>query len=471
MKELYFNLLLSIQTSIPSIDGIKFEEGDKTIDLILWCPSLFRDILILDGIVLGIFVSLLVSHVAKHIAEFIFRRRCRNMVHEVSPLLMLQRNQLADIVAEGFGESFIRKLKQIAGNAKMKDFPVISIMFFFHGLRDFCIIRKMICLDGGIIYGYGESKDFTYYIVISSPCQHPHRINTNMEMPINRQISCVSEKTLIYEEEQLVKKTDFKHFILLVMSNKTLSDSLKESLSEWFECSVLEDSDQLQNVLTLSKPQVIILDETINGVSGEELCSRIKADKATANIPVVLMVKRTDDERCMSYIKSGVDRLEVGEINIGLLKTDIRMLIESNSAMQKRADQFIKRSITTSLPSLTTGEDEIQEFMNKLHEQLDAHLSNGKYTVKELSDKFSMSRTKFYNKVKNITQHSPKQYILIYKIEKAKILLASGHYTITDITYMLGFCDSKYFGRQFKKICGVCPSEYISNVIKGNVES
>lgn len=407
MKELYFNLLLSIQTSIPFIDGIKFEEGDKTIDLILWDSSLLRDILLLDGIVLGIFFSLLVSHVAKYTAILIFRRKCRNMVHEISARVML---------------------------------------------------------------GYRQSKEFTYYIVISRSCQHPPRINTNIEIPINRQISCASEKTLIYEEEQLGNKTDSKPLILLVMSNRALSDPLYESLSECFECSVLEDSDQLLNVSILSKPQVIILDETVNGVSGEELCSRIRADRETANIPVILMVKITDDERCMSYIESGIDRLEVGEINIGLLKTDIRMLIESNSAMQKRADRFIKKSITTALPSLTTREDENQEFMNKLHEELDANLSNGKYTVKELCDKFSMSRTKFYNEVKAITQHSPKQYILIYKIEKAKILLASGQYTITDIAYMLGFCDSKYFGRQFKKICGVCPSEYISNVIKGNVE-
>lgn len=471
MKELYFNLLLSMRTSIPFIDGIKFEECDKTIDLILWDPTLLKDILLLDGIVLGIFFSLLASHVAKYIAGMIFRRKCRNMVHDISALLMLQRNQLADKVDERLWETFIRILKQIVGIEEMKDFTVISIIFFFHGLRDFCTIKKMICLDGGIIYGYGQSKEFNYHIVISRSCQHPHRINTNIEIPINRQISCVSEKTLINEKEQLVKKTDFKPFILLVMSNKTLSDSLVESLSECFECSVFEDLDQLLKVSTQNKPQVIILDETVNGVSGEELCSRIRADRATTNIPVVLMVKRTDDERCMSYIESGIDRLEVGEVNIGLLKTDIHMLIGSNSAMQKRAHRFIKKSITTALPSLTTREDEIQEFMNKLHEELDAHLSNGKYTVKELSDKFSMSRTKFYNKVENITQHSPKQYILIYKIEKAKILLASGQYTITDIAYMLGFCDSKYFGRQFKKICGVCPSKYISNVINGNVES
>lgn len=471
MKELYFSLLLSIQTSIPFIDGIKFEEGDKTIDLILWDPSLLREILLLDGIVLGIFFSLLVSHVAKYTAGLIFRRKCRNMVHEISALLILQRDQLADILAEGLWKAFIRILKQIAENAKMKDFPVISIIYSLHGLRDICTIRKLILLDGGIIYGYGQSKEFIYRIVISKPCHHPCGINTNIETPILRQISCVSEKTLINKEEQLVRKADCKPFILLIISNKALSDYLKESLSECFECSVLEDSDKLLNILALHTPQVIIIDETVNGVSGEELCSRIKSDRATANIPVLLMVKRADDERCMSYIKSGVDRLEVGEVNIGLLKTNIRMLIGSNSAMQKWADRFIKKSNTTALPSLTTREDEIQEFMNKIHEELDAHLSNGKYTVKDLSDNFPMSRTKFYNKVKTITKHSPKQYMLIYKIEKAKILLASGQYTITDITYMLGFCDSKYFSRQFKKICGVCPSKYISHVINGNVES
>ena len=46
------------------------------------------------------------------------------------------------------------------------------------------------------------------------------------------------------------------------------------------------------------------------------------------------------------------------------------------------------------------------------------------------------------------------------RIEKSKILLSVGEYTVTETAYFCGFNDSNYFSTVFKKHCGVTPRQF-----------
>ena len=46
-------------------------------------------------------------------------------------------------------------------------------------------------------------------------------------------------------------------------------------------------------------------------------------------------------------------------------------------------------------------------------------------------------------------------------MERAEELLTSGHYCVTEVADMLGYCDAKYFGKKFKSFYHVCPTEFI----------
>ena len=55
---------------------------------------------------------------------------------------------------------------------------------------------------------------------------------------------------------------------------------------------------------------------------------------------------------------------------------------------------------------------------------------------------------------------SPLRYINTLKITRAKELIASRVYTISEIALLSGFHDEAYFSREFKKAVGVAPSKY-----------
>jgi AraC-like DNA-binding protein len=59
-----------------------------------------------------------------------------------------------------------------------------------------------------------------------------------------------------------------------------------------------------------------------------------------------------------------------------------------------------------------------------------------------------------------MTGLSPVEFIREIRIKRAAQLLESGDYNITEITYMVGMNDSRYFSKCFKNTYGMTPSEY-----------
>lgn len=55
---------------------------------------------------------------------------------------------------------------------------------------------------------------------------------------------------------------------------------------------------------------------------------------------------------------------------------------------------------------------------------------------------------------------SPKEYIILKRIEYAKALLSSGHFSVSEIGAMCGYSEPCHFSREFSRRVGISPSKY-----------
>ncbi|WP_066434926.1 helix-turn-helix domain-containing protein [Chryseobacterium sp. CCH4-E10] len=77
-----------------------------------------------------------------------------------------------------------------------------------------------------------------------------------------------------------------------------------------------------------------------------------------------------------------------------------------------------------------------------------------------ISQKLQLPYDKLTRIFSAITGKTLEQYILMVKIEKIKSLLLQEEYTVSEISYMMGYSTVQYLSNQFKKSTGKTISEY-----------
>ncbi len=83
-------------------------------------------------------------------------------------------------------------------------------------------------------------------------------------------------------------------------------------------------------------------------------------------------------------------------------------------------------------------------------------------TIDSIAKNFNFSRSYLYKLFKSHYGISPQTYLLNLRIEKAKdLLLNEKHLLINEVALAVGYSDSLYFSRMFRKKIGVSPTEFI----------
>ncbi|WP_022665181.1 GlxA family transcriptional regulator [Desulfospira joergensenii] len=85
---------------------------------------------------------------------------------------------------------------------------------------------------------------------------------------------------------------------------------------------------------------------------------------------------------------------------------------------------------------------------------------NRRVDLRELSEKFGLSRRVFERRFKKATGITPLVYLQRSRVEIAKTLLEQTSKTFNEIAYMAGYEDTRFFRKIFKKHTHLLPKEY-----------
>lgn len=136
------------------------------------------------------------------------------------------------------------------------------------------------------------------------------------------------------------------------------------------------------------------------------------------------------------------------------------------------ADQMIKIKMENLLIELVRGmrsveeeqqgdisDEKIQEILRYLNDNY-----KEKIRLSELCFLFGTNKTTLCNRFRSFSGETVISYINKLRIKKAKKLMRSGNYNLTEISAIVGFSSVHYFSRIFKQYENQSPTSYIKTI-------
>jgi AraC-like DNA-binding protein len=192
-------------------------------------------------------------------------------------------------------------------------------------------------------------------------------------------------------------------------------------------------------------------------MSGIELCRKLKSDKRTSFIPVILLTALTGEEDQVRGLETGANDYLTKPFNFQILNAKVRNLIGLN----QRLKNTYSKQIQIIAPEIQI-ESADEKFLSNVAQLVEERLNDANFSIEELSRNLGMSRSSLYNKVFELTGLAPVEYVRSIKLQKAAVLIEKSQYTIREIAFMTGFATPGYFSKLFKAKYDLSPSEYLN---------
>lgn len=96
--------------------------------------------------------------------------------------------------------------------------------------------------------------------------------------------------------------------LLLVEDDPALSELLEYRFqNEGYDVRVTPDGDEALILAAEDMPDLIILDWMVEGTSGIEVCRRLRRDKSTAHVPIIMLTAREAEDDRIRGLETGAD--------------------------------------------------------------------------------------------------------------------------------------------------------------------
>ena len=267
----------------------------------------------------------------------------------------------------------------------------------------------------------------------------------------------VAEPTFEDKMEQLEQEQqDTQRTILVVDDNVDMRNFLTKILSHDYHIETASDGEEAQEVIESRHVDLVVTDLMMPNVDGLQLTQWIKHNKDFDFIPVILLTAKTAIESRLQALDFGADDYVTKPFEPEYLRARIHNIL----AQREQLEQSYRQRLMRLEPQKFDDPMPNDAFLAKLLDVMEREMDNNTLTVDELVEEMGMGRTVFFNKLKSLTGLSPVEFIREMRIKRAAQLLEERQYNITEVTYMVGMNDSRYFSKCFKNTYGVTPSEY-----------
>ena len=275
--------------------------------------------------------------------------------------------------------------------------------------------------------------------------------------------------------------------VLVVDDEKLIVKGIRFSLEQdGMEVTCAYDGEEALLCAKEQKFDMILLDIMLPKLSGTEVCQQIRE---FSDVPIVMLTAKNDDmDKIMgleygaddyitkpfsaTYLQARVENLLIQRkklqsfyrdslmhINMAAVPEDLPVSAEGESREENRTEP--EQEAQPTVPDMSPND---RKFMDKLVELMEQNMDNGELVVDDLVRELAVSRSVFFKKLKTLTGLAPIEFIKEIRIKRATQLIETGEFNMTQISYMVGINDPRYFSKCFKAQVGMTPTEYKEKV-------
>lgn len=228
----------------------------------------------------------------------------------------------------------------------------------------------------------------------------------------------------------------------------------KEYVIKSFSNSV----DAFENAQT-EHPKFILSEISLEKTdSGYNFCRLIKQSPKTNSCIFIFTTIYSDEENKKQAYEDGTDAYITKPFDFNYLRIRVNQLLKFQQTIK---EDLKKDENVFQLKEKPISQDEL--FMNKVIEIVNKHIADDNFNLDIFASKMNMSNSLLQKKMKSIVNQSPMEFVRQIRLNYAKKLIETKAYTVSEVAYMAGFKDNRYFSTSFKKHFGCSPSFYIEN--------
>ncbi|MBQ6578670.1 MAG: response regulator [Bacteroidales bacterium] len=248
--------------------------------------------------------------------------------------------------------------------------------------------------------------------------------------------------------------------LLLVEDNPDMRNYIRSFLEEGFNVAEAPDGVKGYEMAKKIIPDFIISDLMMPLCDGVELCRLIRSDSNLSHIPFLMLTALSDDSARLESYKCGADAFLSKPFEKEVLLARIDNILKNRKARQSELSFDLSGAYAA-----VNIENSDKAFMRNLLSIMKENYTDPEFNVPQMQTRMCMSMTPFYKKITALTGLTPALFIRLYRLQTAKKILedhkGDSGISVSEVAYMVGFNDPKYFTKCFHKQFGILPSSVL----------
>lgn len=244
--------------------------------------------------------------------------------------------------------------------------------------------------------------------------------------------------------------------ILVAEDNTALRDYLRSALENRYNVSTARNGEEAYCQAINEQPDLVLTDIVMPGMSGIELCRKIKENSRTSAIGVILLTAHNLQNYEVSGYRVGADAYVAKSFSLEVLFSRIDNLVARQNKIHKNSQPI--KEIPISEVAVEKSED---LFLVKCTETIETEIADPRFDVLQLCRKIGVSRSQLYRRILALTGLTPIQFIRSIRLKHAASFLAQdGTLPVNEVMYRVGYTNLSHFAKIFHEEFGLYPKEF-----------